>query len=196
MAEIYEGTKFNYIENLKASPKHALLNELKKWCRVFDEYKYAPSFAGGSSGNLSFRINPGSDQFIITCSHTSLSKSMADSDFSEIIDCSISDNEIKANGHRSPSSESFLHYLIYLKRPDINAVFHGHSNEIMYYAEKLKIPVTIKELPYGTIELAQDTSDLLKNNNFVIIKNHGFISAGKTLKVAGKRILDIENSIL
>ena len=195
MSEVYEGVKFQYIEIQKTAPEHVLLNELKHWCSVFNDYNLAPPYPGGSSGNLSIRIKPGSDQFIITCSHTSLNENMADSDFSEINECNLNENLICAKGFRAPSSESFMHYLIYKKRPDINAIFHGHSDEIMQHTGNLNIPQTEVELPYGTGELAELASDLLKNNNLAVLKNHGFISIGKTPEEAGKNLINILNQI-
>ncbi len=185
MAEIYKGIKFNYESIGKTISETDLLPELKKWCLIFNENKLAPAYSGGSSGNLSFRIKPSENRFIITASHTALRENMSDNDFTEVIFYDKKNNTITGKGIKTPSSESILHYLIYKNRPDVNAVFHGHSLEILKNAKHLNIPVTEKEFPYGTTETATETLKLIKNHNFVIIKNHGFISCGRSLKEAG-----------
>lgn len=188
MAEIYTGTKFKYIQKANKISKHNDLELLKEWCNIFNKNNFAPTYEGGSSGNLSFRTK--NNEFIITSSHTALNKSMADTDFSEVIFCSIEKELVHANGNRAPSSESFMHYLIYKNRPEINAIFHGHSAEIMKLAKQKGFAETKKELPYGTIRLAKDVVNTLKKTNFVILKNHGFISVGKTQEEAGSKVLN------
>ena len=45
---------------------------------------------------------------------------------------------------------------------------------------------TEKEEEYGTVALVQGVLDVLGENNFLIMKNHGFISLGKTMQEAGE----------
>lgn len=191
MGEIYTGTKFKYIKKGNEISKHQDFDLLMNWCRIFHEKQFAPPYPGGSSGNLSIRVKPGSDIFIITASHTALGDSMSESDFSEVIYCSEKDNIIHAKGKKEPSSESIMHYLIYKNRPDINAIFHGHSEEIMKLAKQNGFPETSKELEYGTVKFAKNTVKTLNKYNIVILKNHGFVSIGKTQNKAGNRILDL-----
>jgi len=192
MAEIYIGTKFKYIQKNKEISKHKDLKLLKEWCNIFNKKNFAPTYEGGSSGNLSFRSQTNSNNFIITASHTALNSSMTNSDFFFFSFSSIANNTIHANGNRAPSSESLMHYLIYKNRPEVNAIFHGHSDNIMKLAREKGFPETELELPYGTIELAKDVTNTLKNYSFVILKNHGFISVGKTQEETGNRVLKLE----
>ncbi len=191
MSELYTGTKFKYVNKSKTFPEHKDLNLLKSWCDIFNINKFAPPYPGGSSGNLSFRTKMNSNNFIITASHTSLSDAMKDSDFSEVVFCSVSKNIVHSKGIKSPSSETLMHYLIYKSRPDVNAIFHGHSAEIMKLAKQKAFPETKKELEYGTVELAEDVVNALKNYNFVILKNHGFVSVGKTQNEVGNQIFEL-----
>ncbi len=184
MAEQYSGIKFNYIEKMRTVPAHKNLNDLKRWCEIFYEKNFAPPYSGGSSGNLSFRSKPGSNIFIITCSHTALNIHMNDSEFSEVIKCKPSENIIIATGLNAPSSESIMHYMIYKNFPEINAVFHGHSNKIMKKAKQLNFPETEKELPYGTVDFAKSVLSILKKSKFAVLKDHGFISIGKSQEKA------------
>jgi len=194
MAEIYTGTKFNYIQKGSKIPLHPEIVLLRKWCGIFNKYNFAPFYSGGSSGNLSFRIKSGSDLFIITASHSALSHSIPNSDFSEIVSCNIETNMVTASSFKTPSSETLMHDLIYKNRPEINAVFHGHSEEIMKIAKEKGFPETKTEIQYGTPEFAKDVTNTIKNHNFVIIKNHGFISVGKTQQEAGLFVLNLKSN--
>lgn len=191
MAEQYSGIKFKYIEKERIVPNHAKLSELKKWCSIFYKKNFAPPYLGGSSGNLSFRSEFDMNAFIITCSRTALSKNMLDQDFSEVIKCLPDKNSIIAFGLKPPSSESFMHYMIYKNYPHINAVFHGHSELIMKKAKQLGLAETEKEFPYGTTEFAVSVLNILKNSKFAILKNHGFVSIGRSLDEAGQYILNL-----
>ena len=116
---------------------------------------------------------------------------MKDQDFSEVIKCKPDKNTITASGLKPPSSESFMHYMIYKNYPHINAVFHGHSELIMKKAKQLSLAETEKELPYGTMEFAISVLNILKNSKFAVLKNHGFVSTGRTLDEAGQYILNL-----
>jgi len=191
MGEIYIGTKFKYLNKGCKISKSNNLDLLKKWCNIFNENNFAPPYPGGSSGNLSFRTEAEKNNFIITASHTALSNNMNNNDFAEVIFCSEEDNIVHAKGQKEPSSEALMHYLIYKNRSDINAVFHGHSDEIMKLAKQIGFPETEIEFEYGTVELAKEVVKTLKNHNFVILKKHGFVSLGKTQKDAGMQVLNI-----
>lgn len=192
MSEIYTGTKFKFESKGEAISEIKNIKLLKKWCSIFNKEGFAPLYNGGSSGNLSFRTNSFSNKFIITASHTALNNSMHKNDFSEVVFCSIENNTVHAKGKKEPSSETLMHYLIYKTNPEINAIFHGHSTDIMKIAKQHGFPETKKEYDYGTVDLAKEVVNTLKNHNFVIIKNHGFISVGKTMEKAGNNVLNLK----
>jgi len=190
MAEIYTGIKFELILKNKIIEDNFSLLELKKWCVFFSENNLAPPYPGGSSGNLSYRLNSVNNSFIITASRTSIAKNMKNSDFVEIEKCNLEQNQVFALGEREPSSETLLHHLIYKNKPEINAIFHGHSDEILSNTLKLNIPSTEKELPYGTVSVANSILEILDKSNFLILKNHGFIALGQTMEDAGNILIE------
>jgi len=110
-------------------------------------------------------------------------------------DCDFKKKIVHAAGTREPSSESMLHYSIYRERNDVNAIFHGHSESILLIAQKLNIQQTLKEEPYGSIELVRSVLDILNQNNFIVMKNHGFLSLGKNMNEAMDRAMIIYNRI-
>lgn len=184
MSEKYSGIKFETVFLQKRAPKNPCIKELVFWCKKFSQTGIAPVHGAGSYGNLSARTENG---FIITGTGTDLGK-IAEKDFAEVL--SVSENKVEAAGLIAPSSESLLHHAIYSARPDVNAVFHGHDTGVAEGAGKPGIPVTEKEAPYGTRELAVEAKKLCMHDYFVL-KNHGIVSLGKTMKEAGERAVNM-----
>jgi L-fuculose-phosphate aldolase len=191
MPEIYNGIKFNECRIGKGSVTHPSLDALILWCKTFSDRGYAPEYPGGSSGNLSFRVQNDLNTFIITGSFTNLGGNLSSIDFVEVIDCDQTNNLITYNGIKSPSSESLMHYLLYKNKPEIQAVFHGHSEVIMTKAVALGYPMTKMEAPYGTLDLAIQVFEAFDDRGLIIIKNHGFVSIGSTLQEAGNKVLNL-----
>ncbi|HNW97306.1 MAG TPA: class II aldolase/adducin family protein [Bacteroidales bacterium] len=191
MAEEYSGIKFKTILKDAEPPMDSHLEELSYWCKIFHEKKLAPPYPGGSYGNLSFRIKSGENDFIITGTCIGFKNELKNDCFVKVTDCDMEDRIVYAEGKRYPSSESMLHYSIYKARPEVNAIFHGHSKEILDNVKTLGIPETAKEESYGTIELVNSVLDILDNHDFLCMKNHGFISLGKSMKEAGEQLLKI-----
>ncbi|MCK4654033.1 MAG: S-methyl-5-thioribose-1-phosphate isomerase, partial [Candidatus Cloacimonetes bacterium] len=183
---IYQGVKFKTVFGKREAPSNNRIENLKYWCRIFHKKNLAPPYPEGSFGNLSFRVKPGENLFIITGSCIGLKNSLTDDSFVEVTNCNFKNKIIYANGTHEPSSESMLHFAIYKVRPDISAIFHGHCPELLSQANELGIPTTSKEELYGTIELVNSVLEIIGKNNFIIMKNHGFIALGKTMKEAGK----------
>ena len=182
----YSGVKFRVEFVGKEAPQGPRISELKNWCKAFHEKNLAPPYPGGSYGNLSFRLEQGKSEFLITGSRIGLKDKLQDSCFVKVISCDFGKKVVFAKGEREPSSESMLHFAIYEKRQDVNAIFHGHCQEILDKAGELGIVETEKEEEYGTMELVQRVLDVLGENNFLMMKSHGFISLGKTMQDAGE----------
>ncbi len=190
-AEIYQGVKFSTLFVSKSPPESIYFDELKQWCQYFHKHNLAPPYDGGSSGNLSFREKQSENSFIITGSKIGLKDNLSDEKFVRVHSCHPEKNTVYASGKIEPSSESMLHYMIYRTRKDVQAIFHGHSAKILKYSNELMLPVSKKEAPYGTIELANSIMDLVVEHNAVILKNHGFIVLGSNMEDAGKKLLEI-----
>jgi L-fuculose-phosphate aldolase len=192
MSEKYVGTKFScrmfkggYELDLKKA------NELIKWCKLFDKEGFCPSYGSGNCGNMSFRHESG---FVITptaCFFRNLT--YKDLVFIESVD--FQRRIVSCTGGREPSSETFLHAKVYQRRKDINSVFHAHSDRILNVADAFRIPTTEKEQPYGSLELAQEVEKILSKGNLLVMRNHGFISLGKTMQDAWNNILNISKQL-
>jgi len=192
MTESYKGTKFQTIFEKNKPIKHEYIPELISWCKRFSELGLAPVCNGGCSSNLSFRTDDG---FIITSSRAN-PENLKEEDLTEVVGADISTKQLFVNGVKEPSSESFIHHEIYQRKHDINAVFHGHDNLVLKHNDKLNLPITAKEQPYGTVELMWEVVKILKDHNYLLIKNHGFIALGTTMDAAGKETLKQHNNAI
>ncbi len=191
MSSSFHATKFKtqYVGTLP--PEDERIDELRSWCAEFHRLNLTPLHKYGACGNLSFRMVPGGLPFIVTASGTRFDGPIPAENFVIVDSCNLDEGVVFAKGARKPSSESMFHFAIYRQREDVNAVFHGHSREILASASGLGLPETRREEPYGTVALVRSILEVLGNENFLIIRNHGFLSLGATMREAGERALHI-----
>jgi ribulose-5-phosphate 4-epimerase/fuculose-1-phosphate aldolase len=178
--------RFNVIFVSDEIPSDAKIEELKDWCEKFQKNELTPEIQGNYTGNLSFRTEDG---FIITASGLKNKENLGNDCFVYVKSYDEQSKTVYVEGKRQPSSEAVMHFLIYKKRKEVNAIFHGHYDAIIANAEKLKLSVTEEEYEPGSLGLAKEVVRALGDNNLVVIRNHGFISMGKTMEEAGKRAL-------
>lgn len=148
------------------------------------------NFTPGYSGNISARYKKG---LLITASGSSngyLKKS-------DIVYCDYDGKSLEKN--KKPSSEKFLHIEIYKQRPDINYIIHVHAPYLSSFASASKdlmapimaenvfyfggIPLAEYALP-STRELVDNTIKFFDKYDAVLMANHGFIVAAKTMEDA------------
>jgi ribulose-5-phosphate 4-epimerase/fuculose-1-phosphate aldolase len=99
--------------------------------------------------------------------------------------------QLTVAGLYEPSSESLMHAGIYAARLEVDAVFHGHSEKLLADAERLGLPLTAREQPYGTPELVAEILEVLDGHKLVIMRDHGFVSLGGTMEEAGRVAEDV-----
>jgi len=110
-----------------------------------------------------------------------------------------------------PSSEYRMHILCYRQRPDICAVIHVHpvfcvilsskvkslkSQEYEYLVNTGGSTMVIPYLQPGSLQLARAVSKVIKQDNAVILKQHGLVCVGRTLEEAYVRCQAIERASL
>ena len=132
MSESYQGVKFStfFIEEI-APENDQKLRQLITWCNEFQKQNLTPITNGTSSGNLSYRIQPGSNAFVITGTQLALNRRLSANDFVSVWDIDFNKQTVYAEGFCEPSSESMLHFAIYKLRPEVNAIFHGHCDALL-----------------------------------------------------------------
>ncbi|HLG24388.1 MAG TPA: class II aldolase/adducin family protein [Candidatus Nanoarchaeia archaeon] len=182
--EKYEGTKFEIVFLDKSVPVTKDSGELISWFRKFDRMGLAPEYGLGSSGNLSFRHLGG---FVIKSTKTYF-RSIGPEDLVFVERLDLKNRKAYVRGSLEPSTELALHHLIYENMKEINAVFHVHDYKIMEKARKNLIPIT-KETEAGTEKIGYDVIKCIDEKSIVIMKDHGIVSVGKSMKETGENIV-------
>lgn len=163
-----------------------VINQIIKYGKIAGAEGLTP----GISGNISARDG---DNIIITSSG-SANGYLAEEDFS-VID--YEGNVV--SGNLKPSSEKGLHIEYYNQRNDINCIFHVHSPYLTAFASAGipledgispeiiycfgKIPLAEYALP-GSKELVKSTSMFFKDYDVILMRNHGVVVGGKSIKDA------------
>jgi L-fuculose-phosphate aldolase len=178
--------RFNSIFVSDEVPSDARIGELKEWSERLQRNGLTPEIEGNYTGNLSFRSEEG---FVITASGLKSKENLSNDCFVYVKNYDEQSNTVYIEGSRQPSSEAVMHFLIYKTRKEVNAVFHGHNDAIIMNAEEMKFPVTEKEHEPGAIALAKEVLKVLGDKNLIVLKNHGFVSLGRTMKEAGELAL-------
>lgn len=178
------GNKYEIVYLNKNIPDNKKSDELLHWCKEFYDLGIVP----GSAGNLSFRTQNG---FIITATGAEL-QNISNKELVEVFNVKRNSNRIKiyVKGLVDPSKETLMHQGIYNLYSNINAVFHGHDENVLKNMNLLSVPSTEIERPRGSCALAKEVVKLLNrkdNIDYFILKNHGIISLGKTMTQAGER---------
>ena len=156
------------------------------------KYLFERKLVSGKAGNVSARFNDnGMDVIAITPTMRSLGKVKEE----EIILVDIDGNNLTKG---TPSSEIYLHLALYKEKDDIGAIVHTHSPFATGFAfsnKRIKrlegfgeiISPYLAEIDYekpGSNELAVKSAEALKNEDVLILKNHGVISTGKNIEEA------------
>ena len=168
------------------APRDARIEELKDWSEQFQENGLTPVVEGNYTGNLSFRFREG---FVVTASGLKSKENLADDCFVYVEDYDEASNTFYVWGKKLPSSESVMHHLIYRSNAGVYAVFHGHCDVIVADAERLGLPVTGKEYGSGTVELAREVLKVMGDSKLVVLRNHGFVALGGSMREAGELAL-------
>jgi L-ribulose-5-phosphate 4-epimerase len=193
--ENYQGVKFQHHQIKTTFPHDHRLPHLNHWAYLFSQLGLAPVHADGDYGNHSYRT--GETSFIITKSAMIPSEILQPEDYCHVVGFEEHPATFTTEGTSPPSSESFLHNAIYRSLPDINAILHGHCSLINIHAESLNIPVTKKFHQYGTPELAESALELVDQAIlFFVLKDHGFVSLGKDIDIAGNLTLNYFSQLI
>jgi IMP cyclohydrolase len=149
--------------------------------------------ASGTEGNLSFRTKMG----FISSANSAWLDSMTKETVVEVrgVVFGFSRPSIYAKGAVTPSAETLLHSDVYDAAPDMNAIICVPAPEILTAAYQLGLPVTAKEQPAGSQELAQEAANLIKYNKGVlcfILKSLGVVALGTSLTEAVKLLEELQ----
>lgn len=164
--------------------------EIKREMIDFCRLTYDRKLTVCSDGNLSVKMGGG--QLLITpdicCFGNVLESDLVKIDFFGNV----------LEGNSAPSSEFRMHVEVYKRRKDVNAVIHTHSPyATAFSATDAELEPILADLavfggavpkttyaPPHTAEIAHAISRLVENHDAILLRNHGALTVGKTVKEA------------
>ncbi|MCL2687147.1 MAG: class II aldolase/adducin family protein [Methanobrevibacter sp.] len=156
------------------------------------KYLFKKKLVSGKAGNVSARFK---DNGMDVIAITPTLKSLGDLKEEDIILVDIEGNNLTKG---VPSSEVYLHLAIYKEKKDVGGIVHTHSIFATGFAfsdkkikrlegfGEIKSPY-LAEIAYekpGSEKLATKSAEALKNEDVLILKEHGVIVTGENLKEA------------
>jgi ribulose-5-phosphate 4-epimerase/fuculose-1-phosphate aldolase len=173
--------------------KHEISQQIVDWGRILEE----KGFVNALEGNVSILDR---EEGLLYITPTSKSKALLSPDMVSIMD---RDGK-QVGGTLKRSSEYLLHEAALKCRPDCNAAIHSHAPFLTAYAfmckdVEIKCASTffiacghkIPCLPYGeagTPEIYNGIGGLIKDNNIILLGNHGVLCVEKDLESAARLI--------
>ncbi|MDI9623281.1 MAG: class II aldolase/adducin family protein [Methanothermobacter sp.] len=160
-------------------------------------YLYSNGLVSGSAGNISIRLSMGE----IAITPTGIPLSLVTEENVAIV--SMDGNRLLGG---DPSSELYLHLGIYKVREDIKSIVHTHSPYATAFAfsdkrlkglEGFNGVDFVEEVTYhrpGSLELARECAEKIKESKILILKNHGIVCCGSNLQEAIQLAEFIEGS--
>jgi hypothetical protein len=156
----------------------------------------ADRYGGVGYGNVSRRIRPGESPFVVSGSQTGAIEWLGPEHYARVTGFDVQHNHVSATGPVRPSSESLTHGIIYMLAESIQAVLHVHSPELWEQAEQLGIPMSDRNVAYGTPAMAEEVARRLLDpdtlaRGLLAMGGHrdGVIAFGETVQAAGTRLL-------
>ena len=147
------------------------LNEINAWRSILQRLKLigqdSSRYDGYGYGNISQRISPASDQFIISGTQTGHLHLLNRQHYAVVEHASPELNQLTSYGNCKPSSEALTHAMVYHQNKDIQAVIHVHCPEIWQHTAHLKIPHTTQHIAYGTPAMATAVEQLFNHGELI-----------------------------
>ena len=186
--ENYTGVKFLCRKKSEKIPYDSKGEDLNYWAWIFSQLGLTPVHSAGAYGNMSFRYEK--DTFIITRTGMLPESGYRPENYVLVESFDRNRGECCYHGCCPPSSECFLHDAVYSRFDSAGAVLHGHSILMNVWAAELDIPVTSEFCDYGTRKLAESALEILSmEENLIILRDHGFVAVGETIRDAGRLVL-------
>ena len=161
--------------------------EIVKSVVEMSAYVFERGLVSGKAGNVSARFKT-EDGDIVAITPTL--KSLADLRQEDIVLVNEKGENLTKG---KPSSEVGMHLAIYREKPEVYGIAHTHSPYATGFAfsdKKIKRlegfgaikSEYIKDIEYfkpGSVELAEHAAEALKNEDVIILRNHGVIATGQ-----------------
>lgn len=174
-----------------------LLSSLNSWRQIFFRLgligQDSTRYGGLGFGNVSIRMESvDAASFIISGTQTGGMDRLSPAHYSLVKAFDAAANSIVAGGVVRPSSESLTHGSLYRLDHQIGAVIHAHSPEIWTQADAIGLPVTRRNVHYGTPEMAEEVCRLFQKTQVSVLKifamgghEDGIVAFGSSMEQAG-----------
>jgi ribulose-5-phosphate 4-epimerase/fuculose-1-phosphate aldolase len=146
----------------------------------------------GSEKNITVSLSYGK-RILITTMNIDIDN-INNQDITEIVDFNPIKNIVLAIGKKDPNIEIPVHWIIHNAKREINAIIQIDEDKLIKKYEKI-LPITEKEFPAGSLDLAKEILKKLKISKEIIIKNKGCLFTGINLKEIENSIFKGENEI-
>jgi len=180
-------------EDLEIEVNEKFAEEMIHWGKVMGSLRMVPYVTEkGWAGNIGFREN--------NCVWVTPSGGIInDIRLEDIMGIMEIDSEIIfwGNPEKKPTSEWEIYWDIFNRRPNVNAVLHGHDLFALETAEQLReqypneVTLTKGVTESGSVEFRDEIAEIITDTNtYLIGREHGFFALGKTFEEAGMLALD------
>ncbi|MFU8788267.1 MAG: class II aldolase/adducin family protein [Methylobacter sp.] len=149
-------------------------------------------------GNISHRLEPDSEQFIISGTQTGHIEQLSPEHYCLVVNAEPQQNRLYACGLCKPSSEALTHASVYAQDKAIQAVIHAHSPEIWKHTAALGLPHISADIAYGTVAMAAAVERLFQSGQlgqsplFTLLGHEdGVIAFGDSLQAAAWQLIKV-----
>lgn len=195
MEDVEGVIKYNLVHQYCALPSELVLDQLYSVRREMFRLKLigqsAEKYHGLGYGNISQRLHPGKQEFLISGSQTGHLAELESLHFALISDSNVSTNSITSYGLVKPSSEALTHAAVYAQNTAIQAVIHVHSPILWHNTLQLHLPHITADIPYGTPAMATAVAELFHSGKLeqcplfsMLGHEDGIIAFGSSLTAA------------
>lgn len=172
---------------VREAPQGPRLPQLISWASRFSALGFTPSYGPGDHGNLSCRTPTG----LVITARATIKADLHPDQFVEVIGIERVGPraQLRCRGLELPSTDALLHLLIYERRPDVQAILHGHDPVTLAKAGEFGLPVTAHSASLPSLDVVQDACELAEAHDYLILRDHGFLALGSSIDAAGELAL-------
>ncbi len=170
MAEQEGVIKYHLEHTTKPLPPTIDFFDLNSWRSIMIKLEMIGQnpdrYEGLGFGNISQRLNHNDSSFLVSGTQTGHLDPLGKQDWCIVQSADPEKNTIISEGPSKPSSEALTHACVYIERPEVQAIIHGHCPTIWRNTRQLNLSHTDHRIAYGTPEMALAVTQLIRAKKF------------------------------
>ncbi len=170
MAEQEGVIKYHLEHTTKPLPPTIDFSDLNSWRSIMIKLEMIGQnpdrYEGLGFGNISQRLNNNDSSFLVSGTQTGHLDPLGKQDWCIVQSADPEKNTIISEGPSKPSSEALTHACVYIERPEVQAIIHGHCPVIWRNTRQLNLSHTDYHIAYGTPEMALAVTQLIRAKKF------------------------------